>query len=84
MTQIPATMRFIDLARPGGPEELRLGQTATPRPKTRMKLRFASRRPGVNRPDVAQRKAPTRRRPGRAPFSGLEAAGEIVAASGAT
>jgi NADPH2:quinone reductase len=78
MTQIPATMRFIDVARPGGPEELRLGQTATPRPKADEVL-IRVQAAGVNRPDIQQRKGAYPPPPGASLILGLEAAGEIVA-----
>jgi NADPH2:quinone reductase len=78
MNQIPDTMRFIDVPHPGGPEELRLSQTATPRPGAGEVL-IRVQAAGVNRPDVQQRKGAYPPPPGASPILGLEAAGEIVA-----
>jgi NADPH:quinone reductase len=78
MSQIPATMRFIDVPHPGGPEELRLAQTATPRPNTGEVL-IRVQAAGVNRPDIQQRKGAYPPPPGASPILGLEVAGEIVA-----
>jgi NADPH2:quinone reductase len=78
MTQIPATMRFVDVPHPGGPEELRIAETATPQPgATDVLIRVQAA--GVNRPDVQQRKGAYPPPPGASPILGLEAAGEIVA-----
>jgi NADPH2:quinone reductase len=78
MSQIPVTMRFIDVPHPGGPEELRLAQTATPRPNTGEVL-IRVQAAGVNRPDIQQRKGAYPPPPGASPILGLEVAGEIVA-----
>ena len=78
MTQIPDTMRFIDVSQPGGPEQMRIAQTGTPRPGgSDVLIRVLAA--GVNRPDVQQRKGAYPPPPGASPILGLEAAGEIVA-----
>jgi NADPH:quinone reductase len=78
MSQIPATMHFIDVPHPGGPEELRLAQTATPLPNTAEVL-IRVQAAGVNRPDIQQRKGAYPPPLGASPILGLEVAGEIVA-----
>ncbi|EAQ28485.1 alcohol dehydrogenase, zinc-containing [Erythrobacter sp. NAP1] len=75
---IPDTMRAVGFDSPGGPEVLRLEQTATPSPKqddVLIKVAFA----GVNRPDCAQRAGMYPPPPGASPLPGLEVAGEVVA-----
>jgi NADPH2:quinone reductase len=78
MTQtLPATMRFIDVPTPGGPEAMVVGRTAVPVPKDdEILIRVAAA--GVNRPDVQQRKGAYPPPPGASPILGLEAAGEVV------
>jgi NADPH2:quinone reductase len=78
MIQIPDTMRFIDVPRPGGPEEMRIARTATPLPGA-SEILIRVQAAGVNRPDVQQRKGAYPPPPGASPILGLEAAGEIVA-----
>ncbi|HEY1856448.1 NAD(P)H-quinone oxidoreductase [Acidocella sp.] len=78
MTQIPDTMRFIDVSQPGGPEQMRIAQTGTPRQGgSEILIRVLAA--GVNRPDIQQRKGAYPPPPGASPILGLEAAGEIVA-----
>lgn len=75
---IPDTMRAVGFDSPGGPEVLRIEQTATPAPKkddVLIKVAFA----GVNRPDCAQRAGMYPPPPGASPLPGLEVAGEVVA-----
>ena len=63
---------------PGGPEQMRIAQTATPRPGgSEVLIRVLAA--GVNRPDIQQRKGAYPPPPGASPILGLEAAGEIVA-----
>ncbi len=78
MSQIPDTMRFIEVPHPGGPEQMRISQTATPRPGVGEVL-IRVQAAGVNRPDIQQRKGAYPPPPGASPILGLEAAGEIVA-----
>ncbi|HQT65409.1 MAG: NAD(P)H-quinone oxidoreductase [Acidocella sp. 20-57-95] len=75
---LPATMRFINLPSPGGPEAMRLGQTNRPEPKSDEVL-IRVQAAGVNRPDIQQRKGAYPPPPNASPILGLEAAGEVVA-----
>ncbi|MEO6113950.1 MAG: NAD(P)H-quinone oxidoreductase [Sphingomicrobium sp.] len=81
---IPATMRAVEIAAPGGPEQLRLTDRPTPRPgKGEVLVRVAAA--GVNRPDVLQRMGIYPPPPGASDIPGLEIAGTVVAAGeGAT
>lgn len=78
MPEIPATMRFVDVPEPGGPEAMRIGRTAVPVPKDD-ELLIRVEVAGVNRPDVQQRMGKYPPPPGASPILGLEAAGEVVA-----
>ena len=76
---IPDVMRAIEIAAPGGPEQLRLVSRPTPRPgpdEVLVKVAAA----GVNRPDVLQRKGAYAPPPGASDIPGLEIAGTVVAA----
>jgi len=78
MADVPATMRAVEIARPGGPEVLTLTTYPTPEPgpgQVLVKVAAA----GVNRPDVAQRMGHYPPPPGHSPLPGLEVAGEVVA-----
>ncbi len=75
-------MRFIDVPHPGGPEELRIAETATPQPEADEVL-IRVQAAGVNRPDIQQRKGAYPPPPGASPILGLEAAGEIMACGAA-
>jgi NADPH2:quinone reductase len=78
MSTLPATMRFIDLPTPGGPEAMRLAETTLPVPKPdEILLRVQAA--GINRPDIQQRKGLYPPPPGASPILGLEAAGEVAA-----
>jgi NADPH2:quinone reductase len=73
----PATMRYVELPTPGGPEAMRIGRTGVPVPKDdELLIRVAAA--GVNRPDVQQRKGAYPPPPGASPILGLEVAGEVV------
>lgn len=75
---IPAVMRAVDPARPGGPEILAAEQRPTPAPgpgEVLIRVHAA----GVNRPDVLQRFGVYPPPPGAPSILGLEAAGEVVA-----
>jgi NADPH2:quinone reductase len=75
---IPASMRHIAAASPGGPDVLQLATGPTPAPKPdEVLIRVAAA--GVNRPDVAQRSGSYPPPPGASPIIGLEVAGEVVA-----
>ena len=81
---IPDVMRAVEIAAPGGPEQLRLASRPTPRPgKGEVLIKVAAA--GVNRPDVLQRKGLYPPPPGATDIPGLEIAGTVVAAGqGAT
>ncbi|MDJ1158271.1 NAD(P)H-quinone oxidoreductase [Chelatococcus sp. SYSU_G07232] len=75
---LPATMRAIGIAEPGGPDVLRVEERPVPRPGPgEVLVRVVAA--GVNRPDVAQRQGHYPPPPGAPDIPGLEIAGEIVA-----
>ena len=75
---IPAMMRAIDPATPGGPEVLIAVDRPVPQPgPDEVLIRVAAA--GVNRPDVLQRKGAYPPPPGAPTILGLEIAGKIVA-----
>jgi putative PIG3 family NAD(P)H quinone oxidoreductase len=77
--QIPDVMRAIEIAAPGGPEQLRLVSRPTPRPgpgEVLVKVAAA----GVNRPDLLQRMGVYPPPPGASDIPGLEISGVVVAA----
>ena len=78
MTNLPATMNFIDHGKGGGPEVMALAQTSIPVPAADEVL-IRVMVTGVNRPDVAQREGSYPPPPGASPILGLECAGEVVA-----
>ena len=76
---IPDVMRVVEIAAPGGPEQLRLASRPVPRPaKGEVLVRVAAA--GVNRPDILQRKGGYPPPPGITDIPGLEIAGTVVAA----
>jgi putative PIG3 family NAD(P)H quinone oxidoreductase len=75
---IPATMRAIDPAQPGGPDVLQVVERPVPTPAPGEVL-IRVHAAGVNRPDVLQRMGLYPMPPGAPTIMGLEAAGEIVA-----
>ena len=76
---IPDVMRAVEIAAPGGPEQLRLASRPTPRPGTgEVLVKVAAA--GVNRPDVLQRMGVYPPPPGASDIPGLEMAGAVVAA----
>ncbi len=76
---VPASMRAIDPAAPGGPEVLVVVERPTPRPgRGEVLIRIAAA--GVNRPDVLQRSGGYPPPPGAPSIPGLEVAGQVVAA----
>ena len=77
--QIPDMMRAIEIAAPGGPEQLQLTSRPTPRPgagEVLVKVAAA----GVNRPDILQRMGVYPPPPGASDIPGLEISGTVVAA----
>ena len=78
MTNLPATMNFIEHGKGGGPEVMALAQTSIPAfAADEVLIRVMVS--GVNRPDVAQREGSYPPPPGASPILGLECAGEVVA-----
>jgi putative PIG3 family NAD(P)H quinone oxidoreductase len=71
-------MTVVEIAAPGGPEQLKLAQRPVPRPgDEEVLVRVAAA--GVNRPDVMQRQGRYPPPPGASDLPGLEIAGEIAA-----
>jgi len=70
-------MRVVEIAAPGGPEVLRLGERVRPRPGPGEVL-IEVVAAGVNRPDVMQRKGLYPPPAGASDIPGLEVAGKIV------
>ena len=78
MDAIPATMKAIDPAAPGGPEVLALVARPVPAPGPgEVLVRVAAA--GVNRPEVMQRKGLYPPPPGASSILGMEFAGTVVA-----
>jgi len=76
---IPDVMRVVEIAAPGGPEQLRPASRSTPKPGNgELLVKVAAA--GVNRPDVLQRKGVYPPPPGASDIPGLEIAGTVVAA----
>lgn len=75
---LPKTMRVIEIARPGPPEVLRLGEGPVPQPGPgEVLLRISAA--GINHADLLQRAGNYPAPPGASPILGLEAAGRIAA-----
>jgi NADPH2:quinone reductase len=78
MAVIPAEMTVVEIAAPGGPEQLRVASRPVPVPGDgEVLVRVAAA--GVNRPDVMQRQGRYPPPAGASDLPGLEIAGEIVA-----
>jgi NADPH2:quinone reductase len=78
MMAVPASMRQVEVDRPGGPEVMRIADAPVPVPgEGEVLIRVGAA--GVNRPDVQQRKGLYPPPPDASPILGLEVAGEIVA-----
>ena len=74
---VPHEMTVIEIAAPGGPEQLKVAQRPVPKPGDgEVLVRVAAA--GVNRPDVMQRQGRYPPPPGASDLPGLEIAGEIV------
>jgi NADPH2:quinone reductase len=78
MTELPNSMRGIEVLAPGGPEVMHVAEMPLPVPKAG-EILIRVQAAGVNRPDVAQRMGAYPPPPGASPLLGLEAAGEVVA-----
>ena len=78
MPTIPSDMPAIEIAAPGGPEQLRLTTRPVPQPgEGEVLIRVIAA--GVNRPDVMQRQGHYAPPSGTTDIPGLEVAGEVVA-----
>ena len=75
---VPKEMAVVEIAAPGGPEQLRPAVRPVPEPGAgEVLVRVAAS--GVNRPDVMQRQGRYPPPPGASDLPGMEIAGEIVA-----
>ncbi len=78
MANVPAEMTVVEIAAPGGPEQLKTAVRPVPRPaEGEVLVKVAAA--GVNRPDVMQRQGRYPPPAGASDIPGLEIAGEIVA-----
>jgi NADPH:quinone reductase len=75
---LPASMRYVDLPAPGGPEAMTIAEGPLPQLRDG-EILIRVEAAGVNRPDVAQRQGTYPPPPGASPVLGLEVAGEVVA-----
>jgi NADPH:quinone reductase len=72
-----ALMKAVEIAAPGGPEQLRITERPRPKPgEAEVLIRVAAA--GVNRPDVMQRQGRYPPPPGASDLPGMEVAGEIA------
>jgi len=70
-------MRVIEIAAPGGPEQLRLATRPVPRPGPgEVLIRVAAA--GINRPDIVQRQGHYPPPPGASDLPGMEVAGTVA------
>ncbi|HLZ98576.1 MAG TPA: NAD(P)H-quinone oxidoreductase [Steroidobacteraceae bacterium] len=77
MSVVPSEMNAIEIAAPGGPDQLRIAVRPVPKPGVReVLIRVAAA--GVNRPDVMQRQGRYPPPPGASDIPGMEVAGEVV------
>jgi NADPH2:quinone reductase len=75
---LPREMTVVEIAAPGGPEQLRTALRPLPQPgENEVLIRVEAA--GVNRPDVMQRQGRYPPPPGASDLPGMEVAGEIVA-----
>lgn len=75
---VPKEMAVVEIAAPGGPEQLKPAVRPVPQPVAgEVLVRVAAS--GVNRPDVMQRQGRYPPPPGASDLPGMEIAGEIVA-----
>jgi NADPH:quinone reductase len=75
---IPSEMTVIEIAQPGGPEQLKVAVRPVPQPgEGEVLVRVIAA--GVNRPDIMQRQGRYPPPPGASDLPGLEISGEVVA-----
>jgi NADPH:quinone reductase len=75
---LPSEMTVVEIAAPGGPEQLKTSVRPVPKPgEDEVLVRVEAA--GVNRPDVMQRQGRYPPPPGASDLPGMEIAGEIVA-----
>jgi putative PIG3 family NAD(P)H quinone oxidoreductase len=78
MTALPREMSAVEIAAPGGPEQLKITKRPVPEPGSdEVLIRVAAA--GVNRPDVMQRQGRYPPPAGASDIPGLEVAGRIAA-----
>jgi len=75
---LPGEMTVIEIAAPGGPEQLKTAVRQVPNPGDNEVL-VRVEAAGVNRPDVMQRQGRYPPPPGASDLPGMEIAGEVVA-----
>ena len=76
--KLPGEMTVIEIAAPGGPEQLKTAVRPVPTPgEDEVLIRVEAA--GVNRPDVMQRQGRYPPPPGASDLPGMEIAGEVVA-----
>src|SRR5476651_357484 len=74
---VPQEMTVVEIAAPGGPEQLKTARRPVPKPDAgEVLVRVAAA--GVNRPDVMQRQGRYPPPPGASDIPGLEVAGAIA------
>jgi putative PIG3 family NAD(P)H quinone oxidoreductase len=75
---VPREMTVIEIAQPGGPEQLKVAMRPVPQPgEGEVLIRVVAA--GVNRPDIMQRQGRYPPPPGASDLPGLEISGEVVA-----
>jgi putative PIG3 family NAD(P)H quinone oxidoreductase len=78
LMSVPREMTVIEIAQPGGPEQLKLAVRPVPQPgEGEVLIRVIAA--GVNRPDIMQRQGRYPPPPGASDLPGLEVSGEVVA-----
>jgi NADPH:quinone reductase len=75
---LPDEMKVVEIAAPGGPEQLKSAVRPIPKPGEQEVL-IRVEAAGVNRPDVMQRQGRYPPPPGASDLPGMEVAGEVVA-----
>src|SRR5271169_5075824 len=75
---VPAEMTVVEIAAPGGPEQLKTAVRPTPK-LGEQEVLIRVEAAGVNRPDVMQRQGRYPPPPGASDLPGMEVAGEVVA-----